>query len=470
MKRFIWLLFLLLIVNGSHAQPAMVYVQGGIFTMGCSSEQGSDCLVDEFPTRQVFVDDFEIGVTEVTQQQWFDVMGYNAAQFNNCGGNCPVEGMSWYDILVYCNLLSISQGLTPCYYTDSTRTAFYGWNGTQWTEPNGGQYWWEFSANGYRLPTEAEWEFAARGGQLSRGTKYSGSNNPGEVGWYSGNSVLGTTYTTKLLAPNELGLYDMSGNVWEYVWDWYDATYYTAGITCQPFGPTPKVSHVVKGGSYLNPPSSLRTSRRTFPGFGDQFRDANDIGFRLAKGAFKSLGDFAYQCGVVRNASSSAEGQILVVNEGGNPPFQVSWEGPVSGTESNVFVDSLYIGNLPAGTYNLTFSDAGGCILYCRQVVQQCNLEVTAEVTDATCAEASVKLSVNENNPNPDNYFYGWSDGVDTVFDFGLTIPNLTPGTYQIALLNIANSCAALTSATIDGGTTIELSCKVNQPVSICGQ
>ena len=202
----------------------MVFVKGGTFQMGSNNGES-----DEKPIHTVTVNDFYIGKYEVTQKQWKEVMGNNPSYFK--GDNLPVEKISWYDALRFCNKLSGEEGLTPCYTGIGALSRC------------------NFSANGYRLPTEAEWEYVARGGNKSRAYKYSGSNNCGDVAWYSGNSGSKTHSVGKKQA-NELGIYDMSGNVWEWCNDWYDGNYYSSSPRDNPQGPNSSPDRVFRGGSW----------------------------------------------------------------------------------------------------------------------------------------------------------------------------------------------------------------------------
>ena len=185
----------------------MVLVEGGTFTMGATAEQGSVVLNHEKPAHEVTLDNFMIGQTEVTQALWVAVMGSNPSWFKG-NSNRPVEQVSW----------------TACQTFITRLNALTGEH--------------------FRLPTEAEWEYAAHGGKLSKGYTYAGSNSIREVAWYYDNTyALGGdnynygTHAVATKAPNELGLYDMSGNVWEWCSDFYGSTYYSSSPSANPLGP-----------------------------------------------------------------------------------------------------------------------------------------------------------------------------------------------------------------------------------------
>jgi formylglycine-generating enzyme required for sulfatase activity len=220
----------------------MVYVAGGTFTMGCTSEQGSDCDDDESPAHRVTLSGYYIGKYEVTQAQWKAVMGSNPSSFK--GDNLPVESVSWDDVQEFIRKLNQQTG------------------------------------KNYRLPTEAEWEFAARGGNSSRGYKYSGSNTVGNVAWYEDNSG-GPTHPVGTKQANELGIYDMSGNVWEWCSDWYGDWYGDGSGAAQsnPAGPATGSSRVFRGGSWDASARGVRVSNRgNYPPGGRNYF----LGFRLA--------------------------------------------------------------------------------------------------------------------------------------------------------------------------------------------
>ena len=196
------------IIRVGDVEFEMVYVEGGTFIMGATSEQGSDADADERPVHSVTLSSFHIGKYEVTQGLWREVMGSNPSS-NKAGNDYPVEMVSWEDCQEFIRKLNDRTGLT------------------------------------FRLPTEAEWEYAARGGRKRRGYKYSGSNSIGDVAWYIDNSGY-ETHPVGRKSPNELGLYDMSGNVYEWCNDWY-GSYYNSSQT-NPIGPYSGFYRVLRGG------------------------------------------------------------------------------------------------------------------------------------------------------------------------------------------------------------------------------
>jgi len=203
-----------------------VLVEGGTFSMGSTSGE-----MDEKPVHSVTLSSFYMSKYEVTFEQYdefCDDTGREKPRDQGWGrGKRPVIYVSWYDAVDFCNWLSKKEGLTPAY------------------SGSGNNIKCNFSANGYRLPTESEWEYAARGGNKSRGYKYSGSNNADEVSWYWENSESKTQPVGQKKA-NELGLYDMSGNVYEWCWDWYG--YYSSSSQTDPEGPSAGSDRVARGG------------------------------------------------------------------------------------------------------------------------------------------------------------------------------------------------------------------------------
>ncbi len=209
----------------------MVKVSGGTFTMGATSEMENPDD-DEKPTHQVTLSSYYIGETEVTQALWKAVMGSNPSHFK--GDNLPVEQVSWNDCQTFISKLNALTGKR------------------------------------FRLPTEAEWEFAARGGNQSRHTKYSGSSRINDVAWYNINSG-GETNPVKTKQPNELGIYDMSGNVYEWCQDWKGS--YSSYAQTNPTGAGSGSKRVIRGGCWLNSPGYCRSSKRggDSPGISSQF-------------------------------------------------------------------------------------------------------------------------------------------------------------------------------------------------------
>ena len=236
-----------------------VLVKGGAFTMG--SPAGEVGREKEEVQHQVSLSAFYIGATEVTQAKYKLVMGTNPSNFK--GDDLPVESVSWYDAVIFCNKLSEREGLSKVYAI----------NGTSVTA--------NWSVNGYRLPTEAEWEFAARGGaafgSLTVDAVYAGSANPNDVAWYSGDAG-SMTHPVGHKKANSLGLYDMAGNVCEWCWDMYRN--YSDGSQTDPVGASSGDHRVYRGGSWSGGSSELRTAFRK--GFFPSFR-ADGLGFRLAR-------------------------------------------------------------------------------------------------------------------------------------------------------------------------------------------
>ena len=236
-------------IGRSHpAEPEMVFVEGGTFLMGCTSEQGGDCDADESPNHLVTVSDFYISKYEITQGQWEAIMGTSIRQqrdkanrewpIRGEGSNYPMYYVSWNEVQEFISRLNSLTGKQ------------------------------------YRLPTEAEWEYAARGGKKSKGYKYSGSNFIEQVAWYKENSN-NATHPVGSKQPNELGIYDMSGNVWEWCYDWYGA--YGSGSQTNPVGPGSGSYRVNRGGSWVSIATHIRVSTR----------DRNTPSYRLSNLGFR---------------------------------------------------------------------------------------------------------------------------------------------------------------------------------------
>ncbi|MCB0530730.1 MAG: formylglycine-generating enzyme family protein [Lewinellaceae bacterium] len=223
-------------------EPEMVLVEGGTFTMGCTAEQGDDCDFDEKPAHRVTLNTFYMAKTEVTQAQWRAVMGSDPPNlyFKGCD-QCPVENVSWNDAQDFLKKLNAKTGRK------------------------------------YRLPTEAEWEYAARGGNKSKGYKYAGSNSLDEVGWHRGNAG-GKTNPAGQKKANELGLYDMSGNVFEWCNDWYVEAYPAAAQTDPP-EPASGTHRVFRGGAWRFDSGNCRVADRVRGiSYGYEY-----LGFRVAQ-------------------------------------------------------------------------------------------------------------------------------------------------------------------------------------------
>ncbi len=255
----------------------MVLVEGGTFMMG--SENGRN---NEKSVHEVTLKSFYMGQTQVTQALWKAVMGKDPEKLAFPHPQRPVERVSWYDCVAFCNELSKQQGFRPAYAIDRDRKDSGNKNSSD------DQKWTVTiidDADGYRLPTEAEWEYAARGGPCWRKHQYefAGSPNKNEVAWGTQTSH-GITQPCGLHPPNPLGLFDMSGNVFEWCWDWFDELYYKdlakEETTERPIGPESGEYRVVRGGSWDYDSDFLRVASRngSYPSL-----RSNSLGLRLCR-------------------------------------------------------------------------------------------------------------------------------------------------------------------------------------------
>lgn len=215
---------------------SMIKVESGTFTMGATKEQGNHS--NQHPTHKVTLSTYYIGETEVTQELWEAVMGTNPSKFK--GAKLPVENVSWTECQQFINKIN------------------------------------QLTGRKFRLPTEAEWEFAARGGKSSKGYKFAGSNNADAVAWHQGNSG-NKTHNVGTKAANELGLYDMCGNVWEWCQDWFGN--YSSSAQTNPKGPSSGTDHLNRGGAWCHESKFATVFYRGTSGKPD--RKVDNLGFRL---------------------------------------------------------------------------------------------------------------------------------------------------------------------------------------------
>jgi formylglycine-generating enzyme required for sulfatase activity len=239
-------------VTPNYDAARFALIPAGTFRMGNITDH-SDGLPDAKPVHEVMITrPFLMSRTEVTQEHYEVVMGNNPSYFS--GADMPVEQVSWYEAVAFCNALSLQEGLDPCY------------------SGNGDSTTCDFTANGYRLPTEAEREYACRGGMETDFYTGGMTNSRCTVldpaldmaGWYCGNSNF-STHPVGLKEPNSFGLYDMHGNVYEWCWDWYSSNYYGSSPGVDPRGPGGGgllVHRVARGGAFAGWPYSCRSSYR----------------------------------------------------------------------------------------------------------------------------------------------------------------------------------------------------------------
>lgn len=247
----------------------MVFVAGGSFVMGTND---LDAEYSQQPAHPVRVSDFYISRYEITQREYLAIWGSNPSHSQNPDN--PVERVSWPDAVRYCNLRSISEGLQPAYWLRGSADPWdWGWSDSVIHDSLS----CDFQADGYRLPTEVEWNWAALGGINTHQFSYSGGNDIAQVCWYNG-SAGNLCHAVGLLQPNELGLHDLSGNVWEFCWDRFGL--YSDATQIDPGGPGTGGFRVLRGGSWLSAPGLCTVKYRSSaaPGYKNLH-----IGFRVVR-------------------------------------------------------------------------------------------------------------------------------------------------------------------------------------------
>jgi formylglycine-generating enzyme len=273
-------------------QKDMILVEGGSFMMGRNNAtdkiKGAE-FDNELPRHEVKLKSFYIGQYEVSVKEYSEYLKavgkqlppqpdsawfaehpdtklfypLSKSQWWGWKDEFPMHNVTWFDAIDYCNWLSEKKGLKKVY-------TYVGKFDVKW----------DLSANGYRLPTEAEWEYAARGGKLSKGYTYSGSNNVDEVAWYDNTTKYKGPVKIGTKKPNELGIYDMSGNVWEWCNDYFGSAYYSKSPKENPTGPGQNIQRVLRGGSWHYRSDYARIANRDGPEAG---YTNYTYGFRLAK-------------------------------------------------------------------------------------------------------------------------------------------------------------------------------------------
>ena len=286
-------------INTQKKPPEFVYIEGGTFMMGSPDSEVSRGSGEV--QHRVTISPFYISNYQVTQKEYKKVMRTNPSEFK--GDNLPVENVTWYDAIEYCNKRSIKEGLTPAYTIDKSRKDPNNENvydDKKWTVT------WNKKANGYRLPTEAEWEYACRAGTTTpfntgnnittdqanyKGTYPYNNNGKGFDSYRGDIDVFGNPYnhnptgicrekTTPVgsFAPNPWGLYDMHGNVWEWCWDWRGA--YSTESQTDPVGAVAGAYRVIRGGAWGTRGHNLRSANRSHV---NTFYRNSDGGFRLVR-------------------------------------------------------------------------------------------------------------------------------------------------------------------------------------------
>lgn len=269
-------------------RPPLVDIPAGTFVMGSNRATSGATLRNEGPVHPVAIGAFRLSVTEVTQAQFEAVMGFNPSHFK--GPDRPVSEVGWYEAVAYVNALSRREALQPAYRVEPGQT------------PTAPLVYWDRSADGYRLPTEAEWEYAARAGTVTdtyagdlqrTGPGFGGGCEPesvlARIGWHCGNVPEEGGMPVGQLLPNAWGLHDMLGNVWEWVWDWEDNFVpgpYPGGPRTDPIGKPGNGpgARILRGGSWYGSPPALRASARIGHVVWTDYSHV-DFGFRIARNA-----------------------------------------------------------------------------------------------------------------------------------------------------------------------------------------
>ncbi len=247
MKFLCYLASLLLIASISFSQgkgPEMVLVEGGSFIMGNDYSDNPD----ERPEHKVTIASFFISKFEVSVMEYTNFCRQASKKYPEGEPNQPVSNVSWDEAVMYCNWVSSISGLDKCY--EITRDT-----------SNNVRASCDFSKNGFRLPTEAEWEYAARGGIKTKYYAYSGGMETDEVSWNINNAG-NRAHEVGSKKPNELGIYDMTGNCMEWCWDWYKVDFYRKSEESNPKGPESGASKICRGGNYMCRPDVLRNTKR----------------------------------------------------------------------------------------------------------------------------------------------------------------------------------------------------------------
>jgi len=357
----------------SNPEGSMIFVKGGTFSMGIDPDS---IYYNCSPVHRVTLSDFYIGKYEVTQGEWEQIIGNNPSLHKDI--NKPVERVGWYDAIEFCNRKSIREGLEPCYTIDKVNKDPYNVNKIDTLKWTINCNW---KASGYRLPTEAEWEYAAKGGDKSRGYIYSGSNNLEESGWYadiSGEEILDSEEMLKSLGhrnatakmfencceshkvgekkPNELGIHDMSGNVFEWCWDNYARDYYALGPERNPAGTVNCFKTIIRGGSYISNPTTCTPWIRAFYDRTITKFDV-EIGFRVVRSSVTqkenseniSSADSVTKQSVLKDSSSTTDIPNFIHVEGGY--FRM---GDLYGLNSENIVHNVELSDFYISKYEVT--------------------------------------------------------------------------------------------------------------------